>query len=139
MWQTKQLILHGAVVLLIGFACGAPMGRSIVRGRPEAVVRAWRVAHSSLVAGGVMLLAVASVTAHLKLAGWALSLMTISFIASSYAFALALPLGAHYGFRGLEPQPPLLNKTVYLGNILGVAGFFIGGLALVWGAYAAIW
>src|SRR4051812_424474 len=52
MWQTKQLLFHGAVVLLIGFACGAPMGRSIVRGRPEAVVRAWRVAHSSLVAGG---------------------------------------------------------------------------------------
>jgi hypothetical protein len=138
MWQTKQLLLHGAVILLIGFACGAPMGRSIVRGRPEAVVRAWRVAHSSLVAGAVMLLAVAGVVAHLKLGAWALSLMAISFIASSYAFAIALPLGAHYGFRGLTAKPPVLNKVVYLGNILGVAGFFIGGLILVWGAYAAL-
>jgi hypothetical protein len=138
MWQTKQLLLHGAVILLIGFACGAPMGRSIVRGRPEAVVRAWRVAHSSLVAVAVMLLAVAGVVAHLKLGAWALSLMAISFIASSYAFAIALPLGAHYGFRGLTAKPPVLNKVVYLGNILGVAGFFIGGLILVWGAYAAL-
>src|SRR5258705_11224117 len=103
MWQTKQLILHGAVVLLIGFACGAPMGRSIVRGRPEAVVRAWRVAHSSLVAGGVMLLAGAGVTAHLKLAGCGLSLMPMSFIASSFTFALALPLVGHAGFIGPEP------------------------------------
>src|SRR3954467_2752370 len=134
MWQTKQLLLHGAVILLIGFACGAPMGRSIVRGRPEAVVRAWRVAHSSLVAGGVMFLALAGIAAHLKLAGWGLSLMAIAFIAFRHPFALALPLGAHYGFRGLEPQPPLLNRTVYFGNILGVAGFFVGGLVLVWGA-----
>jgi hypothetical protein len=138
MWQTKQLLLHGAVILLIGFACGAPMGRSIVRGRPEAVVRAWRVAHSSLVAGGALLLALAGIAGHLKLTGWAFSLMATAFIASSYAFALALPLGAHYGFRGLEPQPPLLNRTVYFGNILGVAGFFVGGLVLVWGAYAAL-
>jgi hypothetical protein len=138
MWQTKQLLLHGAVILLIGFACGAPMGRAIVRRRSEAVVRAWRVAHSGLVIGGIMLLALAGVTAHLKLAGWALSLMAIVFIASSYAFAVALPLGAHYGFRGLESRPPLLNRTVYLGNILGAAGSLIGGLVLIWGAYAAL-
>lgn len=138
MWQQKQLLLHGAVILLIGFACGAPMGRSIVRGRPEAVVRAWRVAHSSLVAGGALLLVLAGVVGHLKLTGWALSLMAAAFIASSYAFALALPLGAHYGVRGLTAEPPGLNKVVYLGNILGVAGFFAGGLVLLWGAYAAI-
>jgi hypothetical protein len=138
MWQQKQLLFHGAVILLIGFGCGAPMGRSIVRGRPEAVVRAWRVAHSSLVAGGALLLALAGIVAHLKVGGWALSLMAACFIGSSYAFAVALPLGAHYGVRGLTAEPPVLNKIVYLGNILGVAGFFVGALVLVWGAYAAI-
>ena len=138
MWQAKQLVLHGAVILLIGFACGAPMGRSIVRGRPEATVRAWRVAHSSLVAGGVMLLAIAGAVTYLQLSGWALSLLVVSFIGSGYAFAVALPLGAHYGCRGLTAEPPLLNRIVYTGNILGVVGFFIGALVLVWGACAGL-
>jgi len=138
MWQAKQLVLHGAVILLIGFACGAPMGRSIVRGRPEATVRAWRVAHSSLVAGGIMSLAIACVVTYLQLSDWALSLLAVAFIGSSYAFAVALPLGAHFGFRGLTNEPPLLNRIVYVGNILGVVGFFVGALVLVWGAYAGL-
>jgi hypothetical protein len=137
MWQ-KQLVLHGAVILLIGFACGAPMGRSIVRRKSEDTVRAWRVAHSSLVMGGILLLALAGVVEHLRLSNWALVLLAVSFIASSYAFAISLPLGARYGFRGLTPAPPLLNRVVYTGNILGIAGFFIGALLLMWGAYAGL-
>jgi hypothetical protein len=138
MWQTKQLVLHGAIILLIGFACGAPMGRSIVRRKSEDTVRAWRVAHSSLVMGGILLLAIAGVVEHLRLGGWALSLLAVSFIGSSYAFAISLPLGAHYGFRGLTPAPPLLNRVVYAGNILGIAGFFVGALLLIWGACAGL-
>src|SRR5229473_1739381 len=98
MWHTKQLIFHGAVVLLVGLLCGAPMGRSIVRGRPESVVRAWRVAHSSLVLGGVLLLALGGVVTYLALSPPALALLVLAFIASSYAFAIVLPLGAHYGY-----------------------------------------
>jgi hypothetical protein len=137
MWQ-KHLILHGAVILLIGFACGTPMGRSIVRRKSEDTVRAWRVAHSSLVMGGILLLALAGVVEHLRLGNWALVLLAVSFIGSSYAFAISLPLGAHYGFRGLTSAPPLLNRVVYSGNLLGSIGFFIGALLLVWGAYAGL-
>lgn len=85
-----------------------------------------------------MLLAIAGVVTYLQLSVWALSLLAVSFIASSYAFAVALPLGAHYGCRGLTAEPPLLNKVVYVGNILGVVGFFIGALVLVWGACASL-
>src|SRR3970282_230745 len=75
MWHTKQLIFHGAVVLLVGLLCGAPMGRSIVRGRPESVVRAWRVAHTSLVLGGVLLLALGGIVTYLALSPPALALL----------------------------------------------------------------
>jgi hypothetical protein len=59
MWQTKQLILHGSIVLLVGLLSGAGFGTAIVRGKSEAAARAWRVAHSGLLMGGVLLLALA--------------------------------------------------------------------------------
>src|SRR5207248_1591905 len=66
MWFTKQLVLHGGIVLLIGLLCGAPLGSAVVRGKGEEAVRAWRVAHTSLVTGGILLLAVAAIAADLK-------------------------------------------------------------------------
>jgi hypothetical protein len=137
MWR-QQLVVHGAVILLIGFACGAPMGRSIVRRKSEETVRAWRVAHSSLVMGGILLLALAGVVEYLRLGSWALFLLALSFIASSYAFAISLPLGAHYGVRGLTSAPPPVNQVVYAGNMLGITGFFAGALLLLWGACAGL-
>jgi len=114
------------------------MGRSIVRRKSADTVRAWRVAHSSLVMGGILLLALAGVVEYLRLGSWALFLLALSFIGSSYAFAISLPLGAHYGVRGLTSAPPLLNRVVYAGNMLGISGFFVGALLLIWGACAGL-
>ena len=101
-------------------------------------MRAWRVAHSGLVMGSVLLLALGPVVPQLRLGASALALLVWAFVASSYAFAVALPLGAHYGHRGLTFAPPVLNRVVYVGNIIGAAGALVGTLILVWGAYAAL-
>jgi len=45
--------------------------------------------------GGILLLALAGIVAQLQLSAWALGLMVWSFVASSYGFAVVLPLGAH--------------------------------------------
>jgi hypothetical protein len=137
-WQTRQLILHGGIVLLVGLLSGAGFGSAVVRGRSEAAVRAWRVAHSGIVMGGVLLLALAPVVPHLRLGAPALALLVWSFVVSAYAFAVVLPLGAHYGQRGLSSGPPILNQLVYAGNIVGAAGSLVGALLLVWGAWAAL-
>ena len=138
MWQTKLLILHGGIILLIGLLCGAPLGSAVVRRKSEETVRAWRVAHSSLVMGGVLLLAVAGVISHLKLGAFGLALLVWAFVVSSYGFALVLPLAAHYGHRGLISEPPLLNRVLYFGNVLGAAGLLLGTIVLLWGAYGAL-
>lgn len=138
MWHTKQLILHGGIILLVGLLSGAPFGRAIVHGKSEATVRAWRVAHSGLAMGGVLLLALALVVPQLQLSASALAVLVWAFIASGYGFAVALPLGAHYGHRGLTSGPPFLNRVVYFGNMIGVAGSLVGTLILLWGAYAAL-
>jgi hypothetical protein len=134
----KQLILHGAIILLLGLICGAPLGSSVVRRKSEETIRAWRVAHSSLVMGGILLLALAGVVSHLQLATWALHVFVWSSIGASYAFAIVLPAGATVGHRGLSLTGPSLNRLLYLGNMLGVMGLLVGGVFLVWGAYAAL-
>jgi len=88
MWQTMQLILHGGVILLLGLLSGVPFGRAIVHGKYEAAVRAWRVAHSGLSMGGVLLLALARVVPQLQLGASALALLVWAFVAS----ATRLPL-----------------------------------------------
>jgi hypothetical protein len=138
MWHAKQLILHGGVILLVGLLCGAPLGSAVVRAKSEATVRAWRVAHSSLVAGGALLLVLASVVTQLQLSTQALALLVWAFVASSYSFAVVLPLGAQYGQRGLTSAPPFLNRVIYVGNMVGAGGLLLGTLILIWGAYAAL-
>ncbi|MGH8631412.1 MAG: hypothetical protein ACREU7_11710 [Burkholderiales bacterium] len=137
MWHTTQLIFHGGVILLVGLLCGAPLGSAVVRGKPEETVRAWRVAHSSLVMGGVLLLALAGVVSHLNLSALALALLVWAFVVSSYVFAVVLPLAAHYGHRGLTSAPPLLNRVVYFGNVVGAGGLLVGTVFLLYGAYGA--
>jgi hypothetical protein len=137
MWHANQLIFHGAVILLVGFLCGAPLGSAAVRGKEEAV-RAWRVAHSSLIMGGVLLLALASVVSHLQLSTFGLTLLVWAFVASSYVFAIVLPLAARYGHRGLTSAPPYLNRIIYMGNMVGAGGLLLGALVFLWGAYGAL-
>ena len=134
----KYLIFHGSVILLVGLLCGVPFGRAIVRGEPEARIRAWRVAHAGVVIGGVLLLALTAAVPQLRLNATAAVVLVWSFIASGYGFALALPLGAYSGYRGLKLEPPLVNRVIYLGNVVGVIGSLIGVLLLLVGAYAAL-
>jgi hypothetical protein len=134
----KHLIFHGSVILFIGLICGAPFGRAIVRGESEATVRAWRAAHAGVVMGGVLLLALAAVVLQLRLSTIAVSVLVWSFIASGYGFALALPVGAYYGYRGLKSEPPFINRVIYFGNIVGVVGSLVGAVLLMVGAYAAL-
>lgn len=135
---TKQLIFHGSIILLVGLLCGAPYGRAIVRCKLEATVQAWRLAHLSLPIGAILLFALAAVVPHLQLSAIVVTLMVWAFVASGYAFTVALPLGAYCGHRGLTSKPPLLNRVVYIGNVVGAVGSLVGAILLVWSAYAAL-
>ena len=138
MWLAKQLVFHGSVILLVGLLCGGPYGRAIVRGMPEATVHAWRVAHLSLPIGGILLFSLAAVVPQLQLSASVVALMVWAFVVSGYAFTVALPLGAHFGHRGLTSEPPFLNRVVYVGNVIGAVSSLVGAALLVWGAYAAL-
>jgi len=52
-------------------------------------------------------------------------------IASAYGFAVSTPLAAISGQRGLDSSESGWGRCVYAGNMLGVAGSLVAGLALV--------
>src|SRR5258706_15909460 len=102
---SSLLAFSGFVTLLIGLICGRPLVVAIVRNQGEEKIRAWRVAHSSLIMGGIMLLVISLVLPQLVLSrGWQL-LVAILLTGSMFAFDYALVIGPWKGYRGLRREP----------------------------------
>jgi len=125
------LLLSGSMALLIGLLAGYPYGKAITSQAPEAIVRAWRLAHSSLALGGTTSLATGAVLPWLHVAGWERPVIAWSFVLSSLAFSIALPYGAWKGHRGLVAEGPFDNWVVYGGNVVGALSSLVGAVALV--------
>src|SRR5688572_13476408 len=89
-----HILLHGLIVLTIGLLCGVPYGRAITHGWGEEAVRAWRLAHFSLVVGGMWLMTAAAVHRLLVLGPRATAVLAASVITSAYSFTVALIVGA---------------------------------------------
>jgi hypothetical protein len=96
------------------------------------------VAHVGVVAGGLMLIALAPalrlVTLPRRQAGW----LVTAFAAAGYAAAVGLPLGAIGSARGLEPGQSLTNTVVYLLNVVLALGSIVGTGLLILGARASL-
>lgn len=136
--ESRYLLFNGAIVLLAGLLSGAPMGSAINRDKPEVTVRAWRVAHSGLTLGGVMMLTITVVISDLSLGRIMESVLVWSLIISGYGFVAALPLGAWTGQRGLKSRPNGINTVVYAGNLIGALGSMLATLILIYGAWNAL-
>ncbi len=132
----RLLSLHGTLVLLAGLLCGFPFYVSIVRSAPPDRARAWRVAHATLVAGGVLLLVAAILVPRLALEPSLLRTLATSFVASGYGFVLALAGGACVGRRGLLPRPFGLETLLFAGHVAGALGALAGTALLLCGAAA---
>ena len=135
---SRQLVFHGAVVLLVGLLCGAPYGRAVNRNAPEHIVHSWRVAHASIPLGAALMFGVAAVLSHLgggALLKWAVALFLI---VSSYAFCFSLPLAATVGHRGLSARGPISAKLVYAGNVIGAVSSLAAAAVLIYAAYVSL-
>ena len=136
--SARQLAFHGTVVLLIGLLCGIPYGRAINRGSPAHVTAAWRLAHASLPAGAVLMLAVSGVLSAFEVTATVKWLIAVALIVSSYAFSFSLPLAAAVGHRGLSPSGPLSARLVFFGNSLGAIASLVAAVALVCAGWASL-
>jgi hypothetical protein len=128
----RHLLLHAVIVYLVGLLAGLPYGAAINRGDSEERIRAWRLAHGSLVVGATMMVAIAAVLSQLSVGPLARWLIAGSSIASGYGFAVALPVGAWVGQRGLTASGPLSNRFVFAGNSLGVLASLLSAVVLLY-------
>jgi hypothetical protein len=133
-----QIILHGAVVLVIGLLCGLPFGSVAGRAAGDDAARAWRVAHSGGAAVGVMLIAIAAALPRLRLAERAASLLARSLILSAYSFTAGVILAATTGARGLRAGASVLDAVVFLAYLAGVLGTLLAVALTIAGAAAAL-
>ena len=136
--SARQLVFHGAIVLLVGLLCGVPYGRAINRGAPAPVVAAWRLAHGSLPMGAVLMLAVGGMMSSLSVAGSLKWTIAVALVISSYAFCISLPLAAVVGQRGLSPGGPLPARMVYAGNSVGALGSLVAAAALIYAGWLSL-
>lgn len=131
-----HVILHGAIVLLIGFLCGLPFGSVAMRAGDEAA-RPWRVAHAGGAATGTMLIAIAAVLPHLRLTDLLAWLLACSLIVSAYSFTLGVIVAALTGARGLAAGGSAANIVVFVAYVVGaVTAFLAAGLTIAGAATA---
>ncbi len=136
--SSRLLLFHAVVILLISLLAGVPYGRAILRKKPQTLVHAWRVAHSSLAMGAVLMMALAAVLSGLKVSETTNQVIAWLFIISGYGFAFALILGPLVGARGLRAKGPPMAKAVYGGNVVGVATSLVGTLLLLYAAFVSL-
>jgi hypothetical protein len=135
---SRQLVFHGAVVLLVGLLCGAPYGRAVNRKAPEHIVHSWCVAHGSIPLGAALMFGVAAVLLHLGGSATLKWVVALLLIVSSYAFCFSLPLAAVVGHRGLSSRGPISAKLVYGGNVVGAVSSLVAAVVLVYAAYVSL-
>lgn len=136
--SARYLAFHGAIVLLVGLLCGAPYGRAVNRSAPAHIVHSWRVAHSGLPIGAILMLAVAALLPSFGAAEPVKWFIAITLIVSSYAFCFSLPLAAIVGHRGLSTRGPLSAKLVFTGNIVGAAASVVAALTLIYAGFVSL-
>ncbi|MGJ7527319.1 hypothetical protein [Variovorax sp. GB1P17] len=132
--SASLLSSSGFLVLLVGFLCGAPLGSAINKNQDEERIRAWRVAHSSLVGGGVMLLAIAPNLLYVELPLNLTVLASAMLCVSVWSFTFALTFGALKGHRGTERGAGFGAAITYAANLTGVVLSMISILVLAYGA-----
>jgi hypothetical protein len=134
---SKCLLFNGSIVLLSGLLSGVPMGLAIIQKRGTEKIRAWRVAHSTLIMDGLLVIIVGLVVPSLSLGELASWILVWGLVISAYGFVLALTIGAWKGYRGLTPEPYGINTILYGGHIIGALGSLVGVVMLIYGLFRA--
>jgi hypothetical protein len=129
-----RLVLHGAIVIVIGMLCGLPTVVEQVNGSE----RHWHTAHEALIMMGIWILATASILDVLALERRELSALVLSIVGMGYAFSVALVAGGIVNADAFEPGDTPLRFFVFIAATLGILGAFMAAGITVKGALATL-
>jgi len=134
----RHLLFHGVIILLLGLLAGIPYGRAILKKEQDSLIIAWRVAHSSLSMGAILMFALVPILSLLNVDLKIMWSIAVLFIITGYAFSFALYLGPAVGHRGLSYRGPLPAKLVYFGNSIGAVTSLLGAFILLYAAWETL-
>ncbi len=134
----RHLLFHGVIILLLALLAGIPYGRAILKKEANSIIFAWRVAHSALSMGAILMFSLVSILPLLNVDLIIKWYIVVLFIVSGYAFSFALYLGPNVGHRGLIYRGPFLAKSVYLGNSIGALTSLLGAFILLFAAWKTL-
>ena len=132
----RSLLTHGTIVLFIGVLCGFPFWFAITRGRGQTGMRAWRVAHSTLIASGLVLIVTSLVLPRITMGATLLFVLSAALVVSAWGFTFAMVVGAWTGRRGLVPTGSAFDKLLFAGHLAGAVGAVVGLALLLMGLLA---
>ena len=134
----RHLLFHGAIILLLALLAGLPYGRAILKKEADSTIFAWRVAHSALAIGAILMFALVPILSQLNVEQEIMWYIAVLFIVSGYAFSFALYLGPIVGHRGLAYGGSLPAKLVYFGNSTGAFTSLLGAFILLYAAWETL-
>lgn len=135
-WLSQQLVLHGSLVLLVGFIGGCFFARAIKRGQGEV---AWRVVHSGSSMAGVMLIALGPAMPQLALPAWGAQVIAWTLILGVELFVVGMILAAVSCQRGLSRRGGRGNRTIWAFYMAGTVLTLIGCGSLAYGAASSLY
>ena len=143
--RAAAMIMHGALVFLIGMAVGFPyafheLGRIELWPFPGSITvelpgdtRAWRMAHLEGILNGLTLMVVAAVAPRLSLTERVGRLVAWGLIVTAWGNVVASVLGPIAGGRGLAFGGGVANSIMYLLFVAAIVAVMLA-MALVFAA-----
>jgi len=130
----RRLVLHGAIILLVGLLCGyAAVAEEVSRSG-----RTWQAAHSALLLTGVWLIATAAVLPLLELPRRERTALLLSLTGGAYSFLTAVVIQAATGVRAISPEVSGISLVAFAANVLAVLGTILAASLTVLGAWNAL-
>lgn len=133
--SAHMLLVHGCIFLLLGLAAGLPFWWVIIRRKPGGNTRAWRVAHTTLLMFGLLVIVIAMLSSRLDLSSRLIALLNVALLVSGYSFALALIVGAVLERRALLPTRNIADVVLFAGHVFGATGVTLGIGLLLYGLW----
>ena len=142
----SAMILHGALVFIVGLLAGFPfafviLGKVALWPVPGAAdmhmpgdFRGWHMAHLEGILNGLTLFAVAAIMPQLRLGETGLKLVAWTLIITAWGNIVASVIGPLFGARGLEFGGSVANSLMYVLFVIAIVTVLIAFAVVIRGA-----
>ena len=128
----RRLVLHGAIILLVGLLSGYAAVFEEVSGSGR---RTWIAAHSAFLLTGVWLIATAAILPLLELPARERKALLLSLTGGAYSFMTAVLIQAFTGVRAISPDVAGISLVAFAANLLALLGTVLAASLTILGAW----